>query len=651
MRKHWIWLLLACFVLAGCGDITLLPSQTVPTTAPTTEATVPPTTEAPPEPLALLTEIPETTYAQSIVLTGTADPRYPVEANGLSATADDSGHFSLEIPLEPGENQISLRYSDTLLEYTVIRRYTTAWFLHEAGAICHPDGLLYAEIYAREGSTVEVFFGQQRQTPEPSPNQRGFGVPEGFVRYLCRFDTPEFTTEVLDLGPITYRVTCDGITEEFTTGSVQCLPSGEERDTASDVTPEGYTDVGAGYIVEIIDITAETFDGQTLDDKSRPQLSYLPEGTVDYGSREVYYNKTDDRYYHLLRCGVRVYRWTDNKPFGIMPVVNTYSGTLPDHNEIAVADFRMDGHHTELTLDCLWKAPFFFRQEPQDYYQHQGILFNLDDYDAGYVDITFCYATVFTGMPEIPEDHPLFSSAELIQNEADHTLRLHLKRPGAFYGWTAHYNEQDQLCFRFLNPAPVAPANNAYGADLTGLTIMIDVGHGGYDPGACYSDSVGRVWQESERNLALAFALQEELESIGATVLLNRTDDEYTLSRTERMAYLIEQEPDFCICLHHNANGDHTWNGFSSWYFTPFSLEAAKYIRAASEDTGIYDSSTLSWHFYYICRQSVCPTVLAENGYMSNPKDMDMISKLLYIKLKARDLTQGIVDYYLNRIS
>jgi hypothetical protein len=91
-----------------------------------------------------------------------------------------------------------------------------------------------------------------------------------------------------------------------------------------------------------------------------------------------------------------------------------------------------DGHHTELVLDCLWKAPFYFEQEPQDYRHESGNIFILDDYDATYVDITFCYATVFTGAPEIPEDHPLFSHAEVIQNEADHTLRLYLKAPGRF---------------------------------------------------------------------------------------------------------------------------------------------------------------------------------------------------------------------------
>ena len=54
-----------------------------------------------------------------------------------------------------------------------------------------------------------------------------------------------------------------------------------------DVTPDagGYRDVGSGYIVEIVDVCAETFNGQSLDNKSHPEWNYLPKGTVDYGTQ------------------------------------------------------------------------------------------------------------------------------------------------------------------------------------------------------------------------------------------------------------------------------------------------------------------------------------------------------------------------------
>ncbi len=646
MKRVWIGLALLSLLLVGCGEQAQQPTTVI--TKPTAESTQAPTTQPPPEPLVLAQErFPQITVADSLLLEGTADPRYPVYIGDTELLAAEDGHFSFEIPLEVGENTVAVTYLEETLEFHITRRYTTAWYLHEAGASYCPGAMVYAEIFAREGSAVEILFGGETQKVSPSTDQLGFGVPEGFRRYVCRFETPAKNEALLDMGPITYRITCDGITEEYVSGNILCQASVEKKLSDASVTPEGYRNVGSGHIVEIVDVNAETFNGQTRDDTSMPTMNYLPKGTVDYGTQGVYYNEEANRYYYLLRCGVRVYRRNDNKPYGTVPIVDCYNGLLPDHNELNVAAFRVDGHFTELALDCLWKAPFFFDQEAQDYYNHYWKRFILEDYDATYVDITFCYATVFTGLPEIPEDHPLFSKAELIQNEADCTLRLHLKAPGAFYGWNAYYNEQDQLCFRFLNPVTVIPADNAYGANLSGLRIMIDVGHGGEDPGASYPDSNGKRWKESERNLALALALKEQLESTGAQVILNRTDDSYTLTRTERIAYLMEQEPDFCICIHHNADQHPLQSGFDSWYFTPFSLDAAEHIRQANENTGVYRSSELSWHYYYVARQTVCPIVLAENGYMSCVEEMDRISDPAVVAQKAVDMAQGIVNYYL----
>jgi N-acetylmuramoyl-L-alanine amidase len=477
----------------------------------------------------------------------------------------------------------------------------------------------------------------------------GSGAPEGFVYYVAKFQAPANNEEPVDMGAITYSVTCNDITEVYTSGSIQCDAAVEMIRKDPSVTPDTgeYRDVGSGYIVEIVDVNAETFNGSNIDDSSIPTMNYLPKGTVDYGSQGVYYNSSARRYYYLLRCGVRVYRANDNKPLGMEYVVDCYNGKLPDHNEINVASFEVKDHFTYLTLDCLWKAPFFFDEEPQAYHSDNWERFVLEAYTAGYVDITFCYATVFTGELEIPEEHPLFSKAEIIQNEADYTLRLHLKEPGKFYGWNAVYNEQDQLVFQFLNPIKVEQADNAYGADLTGLKIMVDVGHGGQDPGACYWDSQGHYWEESERNLYLAELVKKELESIGATVVMNRESEERTVTRTERIAFLIQESPDFCICIHHNADPSVYTTGYESWYFTAFSHNAAVHIGQTNLENGVYSRSNLSWHYYFMARQTACPIVLAENGYMSNKKEMDLIADPVAMQKKAEAIVQGIVNFYL----
>ena len=445
------------------------------------------------------------------------------------------------------------------------------------------------------------------------------------------------------------------------------------------VTPSGgnYINVGSGYIAEVIQPDVETFDGGKADDYSHPTNNYLPEGTVDYCAKDIVYGSSMK--YVQLRSGHRVYYDKKVYPFEtggyyhMIKEVKQYEGWLPDHNEIGVVSLQTVGRHSILTLDCLWKAPFNFDTNQTGYADPKSAK-DRDYAVAGnnitYVDITFCYATVFTGNVSIPAGHPLFKSAEVIKNDADYTLRLHLRKAGGFYGWHAYYNDNDQLCFQFLNPAKASAADNKYGADLTGTLIMLDVGHGGLDGGAavvhCPSCNVdmmasklksGRcptcktkaetVCDEAELNLALANALKAELESIGATVVLNRTDDSI-ITVNDRQAQMLEISPDICIAIHQNSNNSESVRGFFSMYYTPWSQLLAKGIREHTKTSGVYTRNILQWSAaYFMCRQPVCPTVLTENGFMSNEKDVaDMVNPEV-VENKAIAIAHGIADYFL----
>ena len=331
-------------------------------------------------------------------------------------------------------------------------------------------------------------------------------------------------------------------------------------------------------------------------------------------------------------------------------MVDCYAGTLPDHNEIGFVSMQEVGRHTVLTLDCLWKAPFYFDLQPQSYaYPDGGASRNYEvtACTATYIDITFCYATKFTGTVQIPAGNPVFRSAETIQNESDCTLRLHLKKTGGFYGWDCYYNDAGQLCFQFLNPAKVTAADNAYGADLTGVTIMLDVGHGGVDGGATGEDAAGDRWSESGRNMDLAYALRDELESIGATVIFNR-EGQTTLTVDERILILKNAAPDLCVAIHHNSVAGHPEiNGFEAYYYDAFSKLAAEKIYQYTKQSGAYQSSSLGWHNYDVSRQTTCPVVLTENGYMSSQYDLNGALDPGTIAQKARAMAQGIADYFL----
>ena len=448
--------------------------------------------------------------------------------------------------------------------------------------------------------------------------------------------------------------------------------------TAPPANPTGgnYINVGSGYIAEVIQANVETFDGGKYDDYSHPTNNYLPEGTMDYCSEEIVYGSSMK--YVQLRSGHRVYYDKKVYPFEdtyykMIEEVKRYDGWLPDHNEIGINSFKIVGHHTVLTLDTLWKAPFYFKTNQSGYAKPNGGSgrdYEVVQVNATYVDITFCYTTVFTGTVNVPSGHPLFKSAEIIKNDSDYTLRLFLKKKGGFYGWHAYYNDNDQLCFMFLNPTKVTVADNKYGADLTGTKIMIDVGHGGLDGGAavmycpaCNKDimantlksgrcptcrgKVDTIAEEADLNLMLANALKAELESVGATVVLNRTDDSI-ITINDRQEQFHEIAPDICIAIHQNSNDTRSVRGVFIQFFTTWSQPLAKKIFNYTKESGIYTRNFVEWKAnYFLNRQPICPTILTENGFMSNAEDLAAMMDPVTVQNKAAAMVQGIADYFL----
>ena len=599
------------------------------------------------------------TIEEKVAFSGTSDPNADVQVNGKTIARNDDGSFQCEVVLTRGSNEITFSHKGQTETFTVERRYVVEYFTPDDARDYNSGATIRFSVSARKGSTVTVQLNGQTISLTKAESQQGSGVAEGFVLFAGEYKLTATNTSDLELGSATFTAVCDGITETYTSGALRCLKSTEILASDPGVTPStgGYINVGSGYIVEVIAYTAETFDGKTRDDYSHPTNNYLPTGTVDYCPTTVVENGRLK--YVVLRSGQRVYLQKKDTITGkIMSVVDRYTGKLPDHNEIGVSSMTDTGKHLILTLDTLWKAPFYFDLEPQAYYYPGGGSdrnYSVTACTAEYVDIRFCYATKFTGQIQLPEDNALFASAEVINNGPDHTLRLYLKKVGAFYGWDSYYNEAGQLCFRFLKPATVTKAENAYGADLTGVTVMIDVGHGGVDGGATLrdangvdlKDASGNYIDEAAQNLKLAFKLKAELESIGAKVILNRENDSLVLV-DERLQMLKAAAPDLCLCIHHNAVGGHPEiDGLITYYYSPFSQTAAKELYKANEGGTVYRSNALDWHYYYTARQTACPVVLMENGYTTSPYDVSHMLNDESVQIKAQAMAQGIANYFL----
>ncbi len=574
-----------------------------------------------------------TTTEPITTFTGTSDPRYPLQINGKEVERDKQGAFSVEYVLQHGKNTFTFSHKGEKTTYTVNYRYVIMQSYTPSGSRSYQGGSSFAVVVsAREGSTVTATFRGKTITLRPATGQGGDGdkpTSETFIDYSGTFTLPKSTADK-NYGVVAFKAAYSGQTDTGSSGTIRGLKTKQR------------------LIGEIVSFSAETFDGDKNDDDSRPTNNYFPKGTKDYVVGRTYFG---DKEYLLLRCGRRVYVDKElSPPQQTVTVTKEYSGTLPSTNKLSVAQMEVTSKATYLTLNTNWKAPFFLDLLPQKYYNPSTQDYRISSVTCEYVEITFCYATSVSGVPAIPKDHPLFTKATVKRQGDDTVLRLYLRNKGGFYGWDAYYNDDGQLVFYFLHPAQVLSADNGYGANLKGVTILLDVGHGYKSSGASGLDS---DHPEGERNYYLATLIKRELESIGATVILNRTAKQ-DMDADKRCQHLKKVKPDLCIAIHHDANASSKPNGFGSFYSTPFSYDAAKAIYNATMAANIYNKNAsnnrnrLQWHYYFMARMSDCPVVLTENGFMSSPLDHTGIVSDYTNWQKAQAITKGVAKYFLS---
>ena len=554
-------------------------------------------------------------------ITGTSDPTLPLMLNGNEVERLSSGDFTVEVELKPGSNNFTFTYNGQSVTYNIRYSFTVIKAYAPYEKQSYEAGSSFVVIaYARvDSSSVTAKFNGQTINLTAQPYKDG----ETFTNFTGSFTLPSGNGSDLNLGGVKFTGTCQGLTRSYTSPNIICL-----RDKALDGT----------QIVEIVASQAETFNGDTTDDWSRPTNSYLPEGTVDYKVGGIVYEAESGNSYYNLRCGKRVYVDKKNAPdTQRVTVSKLYAGELPEYNTISLAQSTTDGKHSVLTFDTDWRAPFAVEIGPQSYTNPAKQDYTISSVTYSYVDIKFYYTQGIGGDFTI-KNHPLFSSAQIISGSDGYTLRLYLKSVGAFYGWNAEYNSNGQLEFKFLNAPKITKKN-----DLSGIKIVIDAGHGGRDVGALGLRPDTNP--EAERNLSLAFKLKAQLESYEATVVMTRTSN-VELSSDARCEFLRQQAPDLCISIHHDSSTRASANGAGFFCFNAFSDKAVKYVYDITVAGNFYSKTQKSWHYFYLARVTSCPVILTENGFISNQQDFNGIISDSINTQKATAITQGVLDYF-----
>lgn len=177
-------------------------------------------------------------------------------------------------------------------------------------------------------------------------------------------------------------------------------------------------------------------------------------------------------------------------------------------------------------------------------------------------------------------------------------------------------------------------------AKKSGIKVVIDPGHGGYDTGASYGG-----FEEKNINLIISEKLKKNLESSGIAVFLTRDDDSF-LSLAERVEITRSVKPNVFISIHNNALVTSKGiRGVETYYWTPQSQKLASYVhKSVLSHINIPDHYTRRAKFYVIRHVSV-PAILAELGFLSNREDRELLINSSIQDKYANALTDAILKF------
>jgi N-acetylmuramoyl-L-alanine amidase len=178
-------------------------------------------------------------------------------------------------------------------------------------------------------------------------------------------------------------------------------------------------------------------------------------------------------------------------------------------------------------------------------------------------------------------------------------------------------------------------------------TIVVDAGHGGDDDGVAQGDA-----KEKDLALSIAKLVRDLNKNPNINIVLSRESD-VKQDVKEKVSFASNKKADLFISMHINGSENSDLSG----------LEA--YI--ASEENAHIERSALMAHILvnnlqdvypgeravkqrtskiWVLDQNICPAVILECGYLTNPGDKAFVSSTANQEKIARQVLRSIEDYF-----
>lgn len=187
-------------------------------------------------------------------------------------------------------------------------------------------------------------------------------------------------------------------------------------------------------------------------------------------------------------------------------------------------------------------------------------------------------------------------------------------------------------------------------------TIIIDPGHGGFDPGKV---GIDETILEKDINLSISHILKKQLEKAGYHVIMTRTKDEGLYNEGDsnkkitdmrkRVETINESNALLAVSIHQNSFTQASSKGAQVFYHSQ--SEEGKILAETIQEqikTELQDDNrraAKSNNTYYMLKKTTCPIVIVECGFLSNPEEATLLTTKSYQKKMAKGICNGILSY------
>ena len=177
------------------------------------------------------------------------------------------------------------------------------------------------------------------------------------------------------------------------------------------------------------------------------------------------------------------------------------------------------------------------------------------------------------------------------------------------------------------------------------VSVIIDPGHGGKDPGAI---GIGGL-QEKDVILPISIRVAQILQQNGVQAVLSRNSD-YFVSLKGRVDMAERGNADLFVSIHANSVGlsRPDVSGLEVYYYS------SGYNLARSVRSGILNSVSVKDRGvrkarFYVLRKTSMPAILVETGYVTGREDAAKLASPQYREQMAQGIANGILSYIRSR--